>query len=91
MSKPTRRTTAAALAKSRAADAKHQADRRARLAEAGRVPITLIVERRVAEILRSLAGEHGKPRHEVFALGVLMARRELEARAARDQAGQEPA
>lgn len=77
-------------AQARALAAQRQAARRARIVQAGRCTITVEVDRKVAELLRTLAREHKQPAYKVSALGVLMAHRELEARAARDQAGQEP-
>ena len=73
MAIPTREISAAAHARARSADVRYQDLRLARLAEAAGVPFTLIVEHPVAEILRSLACDHGQPAHQVFALGFLMA------------------
>jgi hypothetical protein len=58
-------------------NAQHQAARRSRLRQAGKRPITVVVDDSTADTLRWLAKEHGKNQGEVIALGLLLAHQRL--------------
>lgn len=63
-------------------NAKHQAAHRARLRQARKQPVSVVLDDNTANTLRRLTKEHDKTQGEIIALGLLLAHQRLAKQAA---------